>query len=102
VAVLGEKPLGVFVRSLLGLDIQAAKAAFSELMNGVQLTYAQSTFLNTIINYLNQNGTIDSSLLYQSPFTDIDVEGVTGVFDEEKAVRIIQIINKVNNNALAG
>ncbi len=102
VQILGEKPLGVFIRSLIGLEVQAAKAAFSELMNDVQLNTAQVTFLNTIINYLSKNGTIDGGMLYQSPFTDIDMEGISGVFDEAKAIKIIQIINTVNNNAMVG
>lgn len=56
-AVEGQ-PLGKFIRSILGLDINAAKAAFADFLTDQQLNSSQINFINTLIDYLCQNGTI--------------------------------------------
>jgi len=35
----------------------------------------------------------------QPPFTDINDQGIFGLFDDEDQDRIIQIVEQVNNNA---
>ena len=65
----GEKPLGEFVRSIVGLDMNAAKEAFAEYMRG--LDSRQIYFVNQIIEYIVHNGLMkDLSVLQDSPFTD--------------------------------
>lgn len=97
----GERPLGTFVRSILGLDSQAAQEAFSEFLNAGNLTADQMTFINNIINYLTNNGRIEVGRLFESPFTSINAGGLSGVFEKEAVVRIIGIIEEVNGNAVA-
>ena len=46
----GDKPLGEFIRSIIGLDKDALNEAFSEFLQAGQLTADQITFINTIIN----------------------------------------------------
>ena len=59
------------------------------------------TFINTIISYLSKNGTIDKNMLYQPPFTDLNDQGISGVFDNDAdLVKIIKIIDLVNDNAM--
>ena len=43
----------------------------------------QMTFIKTIISYLSKNGTIDKTMLYESPFTDLNDQGISGVFDND-------------------
>ena len=43
----------------------------------------QMIFIKTIISYLSKNGTIDKTMLYQSPFTDLNDQGIDGVFDND-------------------
>ena len=58
------------------------------------------TFINTIISYLTKNGTIDKSMLYQPPFTDLNDQGLSGVFDEDAVlVKVVKIIDEINENA---
>lgn len=97
--VYGEQPLGAFVRSIIGLDTQAAQRAFADFLQVGHLSADQMTFINTIINYLSTNGVIDKQLLFQSPFTDMHDQGVFGLFDDAKAGRIIRIIDGINGNA---
>ena len=95
----GDMPLGKFIRSLLGLDITAANQLFSEFIQSGNLAADQITFINNIISFLTQNGTIDKAMLFEPPFTNINDQGITGVFDEVLVGRIVRIIDEVNGNA---
>ncbi len=97
----GTQPLGKFVRSIVGLDINAAKLAFAEILNNQILNSQQIRFMDTIINYLNVKGVIDPSMLFEAPFTDINSNGVSGLFDEKVATKIISLIETINHNAEA-
>jgi type I restriction enzyme, R subunit len=97
----GEKPLGSFIRSIVGLDIQAANAAFSEFLQKGNLRADQMTFINNIVMHLEKNGAIDPSMLFEPPFTDVNDQGLMGVFDDAESVRIISIIEDVERRALA-
>ena len=98
----GNQPLGVFVRSIIGLDISAAQEAFSDFLNNGNLRADQITFIQNIINYLNKNGTIEPSMLFEPPFTDINDGGLNGVFEDTAAYKIISIVEHVNENANVG
>jgi len=96
----GDKPLGEFIRGIVGLDKSAAQAAFSEFIQAGNMRADQITFINNIITYLSTNGTIDKSMLFQSPFTFTHQDGLLGVFNDAEAEKVIRLIDKVNNNAL--
>ena len=53
---------------MTGLDRKSAKQAFSSLSEGPNLSSAQTEFLDLIINYLTERGTIDPARFYDSPF----------------------------------
>ncbi|SFT36292.1 type I restriction enzyme, R subunit [Lishizhenia tianjinensis] len=95
----GEQPLGVFIRSIVGLDIQAANAAFSEFIQLRNLKADQMTFIKNIISFLEKNGTIDKSMLFEAPFTDINDQGLLGVFDDADAFKVISLLDRINENA---
>lgn len=96
----GELPLGKFVRSIVGLDLAVVNELFSDYIQKENLTPQQITFINTLINFLNVNGTLDKSLLIKPPFTESHDEGIFGLFKNEGEVRqIISIIDTINNNA---
>lgn len=98
VRVYGEKPLGRFVRSILGLDINAAKQVFGEILNNQTLNATQIRFINKIIDYLAVNGIIDPEKLFEAPFTDVSSSGMD-IFDMPTSSRIIQLIEWINGNA---
>ena len=67
----GSKPLGELVREIVGLDMNAAKAAFSEYLDSNNLDSRQIYFVNQIVEYIVHNGMMrDLSVLQESPFTD--------------------------------
>jgi hypothetical protein len=41
-------------------------------------------------------------LLFESPFTNVNDQGLLGVFDDAASTRIIQLIERVNGNAGVG
>ncbi|MFK7935007.1 MAG: DEAD/DEAH box helicase family protein [Saprospiraceae bacterium] len=98
----GEQPLGAFVRSIIGLKVEAAQRAFAEFLQTGNLRADQMTFVNNIIQFLTQNGTIEPKMLFESPFTDAHDEGLIGVFGDGRAQRIMQIVREVNENAAVG
>ncbi len=98
----GEQPLGEFVRSILGLDVEAAHQAFADFLQVGNLRADQMTFINNIITYLSKNGTIDKKMLFEPPFTNVNDQGLLGVFDDADAGKIIRIIDEINENAAVG
>ena len=100
-AEYGEKPLGEFVREIVGLDMTAAKAAFAEYLNDVNLDADQIYFVNQIIEYIVRNGVMkDMSVLQEAPFTDRG--SIVEVFTDISVwLGIRSVIDKINANAAA-
>ena len=96
----GDKPLGEFIRGIVGLDVTAAQEAFANFIQTGNLRADQMTFINSIISYLSGNGTIDKKMLFEAPFTNIHDQGLLGVFDDAVAIKVIKLIDSVNQNAL--
>jgi len=96
----GDKPLGEFIRGIVGLDLAAAQEAFAEFIQAGSLRADQMTFINNIITYLTKNGMIDKEMLFKPPFTNQHQDGLVGVFDDAAAMKVIKLIDRVNGNAL--
>lgn len=96
-----EGGLGVFLRSLTGLDRAAAKAVFSGFAAANQLSANQTEFIELIINSLCENGVVDPKTFYESPFTDFDDMGIIGVFSETQSAEIIRLVREANETAAA-
>ncbi len=97
----GKKPLGELVREIVGMDMSAAKAAFSEYLENTNLNSRQIYFVNQIVEYIVHNGVMkDLSVLQEPPFTDQG--SVVEVFTDLSVwLGIRRIIEKVNANAVA-
>ena len=97
----GEKPLGEFVREIVGLDMNAAKEAFSEYLSDTNMDSRQIYFVNQIVEYIVHNGMMkDLSVLQESPFTDRG--SVVEVFTDLSVwMGIRNVIESINANAAA-
>lgn len=98
---IGTKPLGEFVREIVGLDMNAAKEAFSEYLTNTSLDSRQIYFVNQIIEYIVHNGMMkDLSVLQESPFTDQG--SVVEIFTDLNVwMGIRKVIDTINDNAAA-
>jgi len=96
-----EGGLGLFIRSLVGLDREAAKAALGGFLDGRTLTANQIEFVNLVIEHLTERGVMDPRRLYESPFTDLDDQGVSGMFSMDDAKTLVQVLNQVRERAAA-
>lgn len=93
--------LGFFVRSLVGLSRDAAKQALGGFMEGRTLTANQIEFVNQIIDHLTEQGSMAPERLYESPFTDLDDQGVSGVFSTAEVTQLVKILNNIKARAAA-
>lgn len=98
--ILQEKPLGTFIRELVGLDMNAAKEAFSSFLDEEAYNAEQIQFVDQVIDYLVNNGILDMSQLFEPPFTDNHGESAYGFFDEGTVVELFGVIRTVNANAV--
>lgn len=97
----GTKPLGEFVREIVGLDMNAAKEAFSEYLTNTNLDSRQIYFINQIVEYIVHNGMMKNlSVLQESPFTDQG--SIVEIFTDMNVwMGIRKVIDTINANAVA-
>jgi type I restriction enzyme R subunit len=100
-AKVESRGLGLFVRSLVGLDREAAKEAMAGFLTGKTLTANQIEFVNLVVNHLTDHGVMDARLLYESPFTDLTPRGPDGLFTSMQVDELIGILESVRATAQA-
>jgi type I restriction enzyme R subunit len=93
--------LGLFVRSLVGLDRSAAKAALGEFLEGKALRGNQIQFIDLIVNHLTEHGSMEPSRLYESPFTDLTPHGPDGLFTPNEVEELMRVLEIVRRRAAA-
>ena len=98
-AEYGQKPLGELVREIVGMDMNAAKAAFSRYLNDTNLDARQIYFVNQIVEYIVHNGMLRDLRVLQGP--PFDRQGSLGeVFQDFSLWQgIRQVIDQINANA---
>ena len=100
-AMKESQGLGLFVRSLVGLDREASKRAFAAFLKERTLTANQIEFIDLIVNHLTEHGFMPASLLYESPFTDLTPHGPDGLFPSELVDELMGVLDDVRATALA-
>ena len=93
--------LGIFIRSLVGLDREAAMQAFSAFLQGTTATPNQIEFIELIVQELTQNGVMDADRLFQSPFTDLNAQGPLGIFPPVRVTEIVRVLEEIRRHAAA-
>jgi type I restriction enzyme R subunit len=93
--------LGLFVRSLIGLDREAAKEALGGFLTGKTLSANQIEFVSLIVNHLTEHGVMEPAMLYESPFTDLTPLGPEGLFNTTQIDELITVLSTVRDRAAA-
>jgi len=93
--------LGLFVRSLVGMDRAAAKEAFAAFYGAKTLTANQLEFVNLIVDHLTAHGVMEPERLYESPFTDLTPRGPEGLFAGKDLDELVRALDGVRAAALA-
>lgn len=96
----GELLLGALIWHLIGPDEGAARSFFAEIMADSTLNIQQIRFIEEIIKYFIVNGIAETDRLFEVPFTDIHSVGIMGLFDKRWVYRIIELIERVNQNVV--
>ena len=89
-----------FIISLMGLSSEKVDAAFAKFINDYQLNAIQIEFLDTIKKFLTTNGEIEPSKLYDTPFKNYHSLGIDGVFTEQQADKIFEIVSGFNDSLI--
>ncbi len=93
--------LEAFVRSLIGLDRSAVRKVFADFIRESNFNANQIEFVDLIIDALSKNGRIDPARLYEQPFTRLNDQGLSGMFDDNAASEIVRILGSINGSAEA-
>ncbi len=91
--------LGVFLRTLVGLDRGTVQEHFAEFIADGK-TADQIEFVGMVIEHLCRNGVVDPGLLYESPFSDDFPDGPDGLFDQGSVERFVTRVRMINLSAM--
>ena len=97
----GDTPVTKLVRSIVGLDRNAANEAFSDFLNNENLNSNQIHFIKLIVDYIVKNGMIDDNrVLTEDPFRTVG--NIVELFEDDIDVRgkILRVIKEIKDNAV--
>lgn len=99
-------PLDFIIRSLIGMDPEVVKRHFALFVQRYpKITANQTLFLSLLQNHIAKYGTIELAKLYEPPFTNINSDGLDGVFTDEQQIddllTIIQTFQLPHNKEFA-
>jgi len=94
--------LGLFVRSLVGLDRVAATDAPSEFTAGLTLIANQQSFVALIVEQLTQRGTVEPEPRFAAPFTDVAPTAPAVLFGAAKVTELVEVLRRIRETAEVG
>jgi len=87
------KDLQTTLRSLIGLDIKFVQQHFAKFLHGhPQLAHKQVQFLRMLENFIGEHGSITQGQLFESPFSNIDPMGISGVFEQKDMADLVTML----------
>ena len=100
-AVQESHGLCLFVRSLVGLDRDAATQALNGFVTGATLTANQLEFVNLIVSHLTECGVMEFDQLYKSPFTSYAPQGPDVLFASAQVDELVGVLDDIRRRAVA-
>ena len=90
--------LAAFIRSIVGVDQHAINTKFGDFLNDNVLNSQQQEFVKAIIDYVRENGDIETSMLLEtSPFDNYDILTLFG----PNVQLLTDMIEKLHNSIIA-
>jgi type I restriction enzyme R subunit len=93
--------LGLFVRSLVGMDRSAAKEALAGFIRGKTFSANQLEFISLVVDHLTEHGVMEPARLYESPFTDLTPRGPDHLFKQPELDELMEVLEAVRATAVA-
>ena len=90
---------GLFIRSLVGLDRAAAKRAFAKFLDNKRYSTNQIRFVDMVIDYLTEHGTVEERRVYESPFISVAPQGPDAIFVSDDVDEFFEIVKHLRNTA---
>ncbi len=87
---------GLFIRSLVGLDRGAAKAAFAGFLDEKRYGRNQIEFVNMIIDELTDRGVVKARRVYETPYIGLAPEGPEKIFVKADLDRLFETIKSLS------
>ena len=78
-----------------------AKQAFAKFLDDKRYSSNQIRFVELVIDYLTDHGTVDPGRIYESPFTSVAPEGPDTIFLSDDVNEFFEIINRLHDTATA-
>ena len=95
----GSAGLGLFIRSLVGLEAHCCQGDVQRVPAGKTRTASQIEFIDLVVDHLTEQGAIDLGRLYESPFTDLSPAGPEALFEGADVDKLIHVLGSVKRNA---
>ena len=93
--------LGLFIRSLVGLDREAATAAFDRYLSDVHRSRRTSSASSSSSSSTSPpTASMEVARLYESPFTDHAPQGPDMIFTDDQVDGIVTILDQIRSRAL--
>ena len=90
--------MAAFVRSLVGVSQEVVNERFGEYLSGNTFNSQQQEFVQTIINYVRENGDIElGDMVNSEPFNNYDLNDMFGV----SLVEVVKIVNTLHDCIVA-
>ncbi|MFN5746099.1 MAG: DEAD/DEAH box helicase family protein [Methylococcaceae bacterium] len=93
--------LGIFIRSLIGMERDAAMALFNEFLTGGNPSANQIEFVKLIVEELTRSGVMEPSRLFELPFTNLSAMGPLGLFPQAKVDKLVETLIEIRQRAAA-
>lgn len=95
----GDTPLGLLVRKAAKMERDAAMQAFSSFINEQNLNQQQIVFVHKIVDYVVENGYIESIKVLMLPPFD-KPQNFLRLFSDTERKQLMQIVDSIRDNAM--
>ena len=95
----GDTPFGLLIRRIAKLEYDAAMQAFSGFINEQGLNQQQIVFVHKVVDYVVQNGYIESAVELMKPPFD-KPQSFIKLFAPPEQAKLVALVNLIKENAM--